>query len=67
MNMISTYLFIFSSLLIFSLVSKGNETHVIMTETKHVYVHLWGSVCLPFPSSAPKAALLQVARKYVVR
>jgi len=43
---ITTYLFIFPTLLIFSLVSKGNETPVIVTETKHVYVRLQGSVCV---------------------
>lgn len=37
----------------FSLVSGGNETHVMMTETKHVDVHLCGCMCachfLPLP------------------
>lgn len=49
MNRITTYLFIFPTFLIFSLASKGNETDVIMTETKHVYVHLWVSVCRFLP------------------
>lgn len=38
----------------FNLVSEGNKTHVIMTEAKHVDVHLCGCVCLPLPSSAPR-------------
>lgn len=42
----AVYLCIFPTLLIFSLVSKGNETHMIMTETKQVYVRLWGGVCI---------------------
>lgn len=37
----------------FSLVSEGNETHVMMTETKHVDVRLCGCMCachfLPLP------------------
>lgn len=43
MNPIAVYLCIFSTLLLFSLVSKGKGTDVIMTETKH-YVYLWCSV-----------------------
>lgn len=38
----------------FNLVSEGNKTHVITTETKHVDVHLCGCVCLPLPSSTPR-------------
>lgn len=36
----------------FSLVSEGSETHVIMTEIKHVFVRLWDNMCefaLPLP------------------
>lgn len=45
MNPVAVYLCIFSTFLVFSLVSKGNWTHVIMTETKQ-YVYLWHSVCI---------------------
>lgn len=49
MNPIVVCLCIFPTFVIFSLVSEGSETHVIMTEIKHVFVCLWDNVCVcPF-------------------
>lgn len=54
MNPIAVYLCIFSTLLVFSLVSKGNETcDRDRDKTLWFYVYSWGSVCvccfLPLP------------------
>lgn len=49
MNPIVVCLCIFPTFVIFILVSEGSETHVIMTEIKHVFVCLWDNVCVcPF-------------------
>lgn len=68
MNPIVVCLCIFPTFVIFSLVSEGSETHVIMTEIKHVYVCLWDNVCVfALFFHCPKGTVpLQSIRNYVI-
>lgn len=59
MNLVVVYLCIFPAFVLFSLVSKGSETHVITAEINHVCVCLWDSVCvfaLPLPQRSCASA-----------
>lgn len=68
MNLIVLYLCIFPTFVLFSLVSEGSETHVIMTEIKHVYVRLWDNVCVfaLFFHCLKGTVLLQGIRNHVI-
>lgn len=67
MNPIVVCLCIFPTFVIFILVSEGSETHVIMTEIKHVFVCLWDNVCVCalFFYRPKGTVLLQGIRNYV--
>lgn len=69
MNLIVLYLCIFPTFVLFSLVSEGSETHVIMAEIKHVYVRLWDIVCVfaLFFHYPKGTVLLQSIRNHVIR
>lgn len=69
MNLVVLYLCIFPTFGLFSLVSEGSETHVIVTVIKHVYVCLWDNVCVfALFFRCPKGTvLLQGVRNYIIR
>lgn len=69
MNLVVVCLCIFPTFVLFSLVSEGSETHVIVTEIKHVYVRLWDNVCVfALFFHCPKGTvLLQGVRNNIIR